>query len=88
MLPTQVLALAQSALMLVLTIAGPLLLTSLIVGTVIGLLQALTQIQETTLTFVPKLLAMGLVLLLMLPTIGAALNDFMTKISGMIVTGG
>ncbi len=88
MLPTQVLALAQSALMLVLTIAGPLLLTSLIVGTVIGLLQALTQIQETTLTFVPKLLAMGLVLLLMLPTIGAALSDFMTKISGMIVTGG
>ncbi|MDF0752991.1 flagellar biosynthetic protein FliQ, partial [Marinobacter sp. 71-i] len=62
MLPSQVLALAQSALMLVLTIAGPLLLTSLIVGTVIGLLQALTQIQETTLTFVPKLLAMGLVL--------------------------
>ncbi len=88
MLPTQVLALAQSALMLVLTVAGPLLLTSLIVGTVIGLFQALTQIQETTLTFVPKLLAMGLVLLLMLPTIGAAMNDFMTKISSMIVTGG
>ncbi|MDQ0252118.1 flagellar biosynthetic protein FliQ [Sphingomonas sp. Sphisp140] len=80
--------LAQSALMLVLTVAGPLLLTSLIVGTIIGLLQALTQIQETTLTFVPKLLAMGLVLLLMLPTIGAALNDFMTKISSLIVTGG
>lgn len=80
--------LAQSALMLVLTVAGPLLLTSLIVGTVIGLLQALTQIQETTLTFVPKLLAMGLVLLLMLPTMGAALNDFMTKISSLIVTGG
>jgi flagellar biosynthetic protein FliQ len=88
MLPSQVMQLAQSALMLVLTVAGPLLLTSLIVGTIIGLLQALTQIQETTLTFVPKLLAMGLVLLLMLPTMGAALNDFMTKISSLIVTGG
>ncbi|MDG2534012.1 flagellar biosynthetic protein FliQ [Sphingomonas sp. HITSZ_GF] len=88
MLPSQVMQLAQSALMLVLTVAGPLLLTSLIVGTLIGLLQALTQIQETTLTFVPKLLAMGLVLLLMLPTMGAALNDFMTKISSLIVTGG
>lgn len=88
MLPSQVLALAQSALMLVLTVAGPLLLTSLIVGTVIGLLQALTQIQESTLTFVPKLLAMGLVLLLMLPTMGAALSDFMMKISSLIVTGG
>lgn len=85
---SQVLALAQSALMLVLTVAGPLLLTSLIVGTVIGLLQALTQIQEATLTFVPKLLAMGLVLLLMLPTMGQALADFMAKISDMIVTGG
>jgi flagellar biosynthetic protein FliQ len=85
---SQVLALAQSALMLVLTVAGPLLLTSLIVGTVIGLLQALTQIQETTLTFVPKLLAMGMVLLLMLPTMGQALADFMAKISDMIVTGG
>ncbi|NYT42100.1 flagellar biosynthetic protein FliQ [Sphingomonas sp. R-74633] len=88
MLPSQVMALAQSALMLVLTVAGPLLLTSLIVGTVIGLLQALTQIQESTLTFVPKLLAMGLVLLLMLPTMGAALNDFMMKVSSLIVTGG
>jgi len=88
MLPSQVMQLAQSALMLVLTVAGPLLLTSLIVGTIIGLLQALTQIQETTLTFVPKLLAMGLVLLLMLPTIGAAMNDFMTRISSLIVTGG
>jgi flagellar biosynthesis protein FliQ len=88
MLPSQVMQLTQSALMLVLTVAGPLLLTSLIVGTIIGLLQALTQIQETTLTFVPKLLAMGLVLLLMLPTIGAAMNDFMTKVSSLIVTGG
>ncbi len=85
---TQVLALAQSALMLVLTVAGPLLITSLIVGTLIGLLQALTQIQETTLTFVPKMLAMGLVFLLMLPTIGQAMGDFMGKISDLIVTGG
>ncbi|NWM30083.1 flagellar biosynthetic protein FliQ, partial [Escherichia coli] len=40
------------------------------------------------LTFVPKLLAMGLVLLLMLPTIGQALNDFMTRIGSLIVTAG
>ncbi len=88
MAPAQVMALAQSALMLVLTVAGPLLITSLIVGTVIGLFQALTQLQETTLTFVPKLLAMGFVLLLMLPTIGQALGDFMGKISDLIVSGG
>lgn len=84
---TTVIGLAEAALMLVLTIVGPLLLTSLIVGTVIGLLQALTQIQETTLTFVPKLLAMGLVFLLMLPTMGSALAGFMTKISDLIIAG-
>ena len=72
MTPSEVIQLAEAALLLVLTVVGPLLLTSLIVGTVIGLLQALTQIQETTLTFVPKLLAMGLVFLLMLPTMGQA----------------
>lgn len=83
----QLLGVAEAALMLVLTIAGPLLLTSLVVGVVIGLFQALTQIQETTLTFVPKLLAMGAVLLLMLPTIGQALGGFMAKIGDLIVTG-
>lgn len=83
----QVLELAKSALMLVLTIAGPLLVTALIVGVVIGLLQALTQIQEMTLTFVPKLLAMGVALIVSLPAIGQALADFMARISDLIVTG-
>ncbi|WP_298675614.1 flagellar biosynthetic protein FliQ [uncultured Sphingomonas sp.] len=88
MAPEQVFALAQSALILVLTIAGPLLVTSLVVGTTIGLFQALTQVQEATLTFVPKILAVGFVLLLMLPTIGRALGDFMARISDLIVAGG
>ncbi|WP_294332091.1 flagellar biosynthetic protein FliQ [uncultured Sphingomonas sp.] len=87
MTPAQLISLTESALMLILTVAGPLLLTSLIVGVFIGLLQALTQIQETTLTFVPKLVAMGLVFLLMLPTIGQALGQFMSKISDMIIHG-
>jgi flagellar biosynthesis protein FliQ len=87
MSPSEVVSLAEAALMLVLTVAGPLLLTSLIVGALIGLLQALTQIQEVTLTFVPKMLAMGLVFLLMLPTMGRSLGSFMTKISDLIITG-
>lgn len=85
--PAEVLALAQAALTLVLTVAGPLLITSLIVGVFIGLMQALTQIQEVTLTFVPKMLAMGAVLLLMLPRIGEAMADFMAKIEVLIVHG-
>ncbi|MEN2786120.1 flagellar biosynthetic protein FliQ [Sphingomonas qilianensis] len=84
----QAIDLARAGLVLMLTIAGPMLLTSLIVGAAIGLIQALTQVQEMTLTFVPKILIMGLVLLLSLPMIGAALSAFMMRISDMIITGG
>lgn len=79
--------LARAALFLVLTIAGPLLITALIVGVAIGLLQALTQVQEMTLTFVPKLVLLGLVLLFSLPMIGQALAVFMDRIADAIVTG-
>ena len=78
---------ARAGLVLMLTICGPLLMTSLIVGTAIGLLQALTQIQEQTLTFVPKLLAMGLVFALSLPMIGNAMSDFTGAVADRIVSG-
>lgn len=78
---------AHSALILMLTIAGPMLIASLIVGVVVGLFQALTSIQEMTLTFVPKLLAIGIVLLLSLPMIGHALANFVAEISALIVRG-
>ncbi|GGB74264.1 flagellar biosynthetic protein FliQ [Blastomonas aquatica] len=78
---------AYAALIVVLTVAGPLLLTSLVIGVVIGLLQALTQVQEMTLTFVPKLVVMGLVFMLCLPMIGDALSGFMTQVTDRIVAG-
>ncbi len=67
MTPDDVVALARRALETTLLLAGPLLLTSLVVGVVISLLQAVTQIQEQTLTFVPKFLAIVVVFVLMLP---------------------
>ncbi len=79
--------LARAGLLLVLTIAGPMLIAALIVGVVVGLFQALTQIQEMTLTFVPKLIAIGLALLVSLPMIGQALASFMQRISSLIVHG-
>jgi flagellar biosynthetic protein FliQ len=85
--PADTLALAKSALMLVLTIAGPMLIASLIVGVVIGLFQALTQIQEMTLTFVPKMLVLGVVMLVTLPMTGRALSDFMAEIAAHVVGG-
>ena len=48
-------------------IAAPIMITALVVGLIIALVQALTQIQEATLTFVPKVLAMLFVLVLTLP---------------------
>ena len=81
------LELARAAVVLAITIAGPMLLAALITGVGIGLLQALTQIQEQTLTFVPKLLVMLVTLLIFMPMIGTALGDFMREISGYIVAG-
>lgn len=52
-----VLSLAQNAVMLMLILAGPVLLASLVVGSLISLVQAATQINEVTLTFIPKIVA-------------------------------
>ena len=66
-------------------ISAPLMITALVVGLAVSLVQALTQIQEMTLTFVPKLIALGVVLLLSLPMIGAALSHFMSELSARII---
>lgn len=82
-----VMELTRAALLLVLTVAGPLLVASLLTGVLIGLLQALTQVQEMTLTFVPKLLVMGVVFLMCLPMMGQALGRFMTLVNERIISG-
>ena len=58
------LALGQRTIMMVLLLAGPMLLTALVVGTVISILQSVTQVQEMTLVFVPKMLSVFLVVAL------------------------
>ena len=62
-----VLDLARQALLMALQLAAPFLLAALIVGLIMGILQSLTQIQEQTLAFVPKLVVIGLVFVLSLP---------------------
>jgi flagellar biosynthetic protein FliQ len=59
--------LARRALMMALSLGGPLLLVALVIGLVISILQAVTQVQEQTLAFVPKLVGVGLVFLIGLP---------------------
>jgi flagellar biosynthesis protein FliQ len=60
-----VLTLGQNAIMIGLTLAGPILLISLIVGSLVSLVQAATQINESTLIFIPKLIGVILVLVLL-----------------------
>jgi flagellar biosynthetic protein FliQ len=57
-----VLTLAKNAVTVMLILSGPVLLVSLIVGSLISLIQAATQINEVTLTFIPKIVAIGAVL--------------------------
>lgn len=61
---TQVIEIVAGALVISLKLAGPVLVMTLVVGVVVSLLQTITQIQEQTLTFVPKLIGIGLVLLM------------------------
>ncbi len=62
-----VIDLARNAIMLALLLAGPFMVISLLVGVGISVLQAITQIQEQTLTFVPKVLAVAAAFLIALP---------------------
>jgi flagellar biosynthetic protein FliQ len=65
MTETYVLTLSQNAILLALLLAGPILLLSLVVGSLVSLVQAATQMNEATLSFVPKALATLAVLLLL-----------------------
>ncbi len=71
---------ARQSIYVLLQVSAPAMLTALAVGVAIGLLQALTQIQEMTLVFVPKIIAIFLVLLISLPLAGAAMNGLMETV--------
>lgn len=84
MSPTEAIDFARSAMLVLMEIIAPSMLTALVVGLGIGLLQALTQIQEMTLVFVPKIVAIFVVLLISLPFAGAAISGLMTDIANRI----
>lgn len=82
--PASTIDFARTAMLVLLEVIAPAMITALVVGLGIGLLQALTQIQEQTLVFVPKIVAVFVVLLLSLPFAGAALGGLMTNIAARI----
>ena len=65
----------------------PFLIVSLLVGLIISILQATTSIQEQTLTFVPKFIAIGLLLLLLGPILIRIFTDFTLRLFDLMVTG-
>ncbi|WP_417449609.1 flagellar biosynthesis protein FliQ [Kordiimonas sp.] len=83
-----VLEVARDALTVLLLTAGPILGVGLVVGLAIAFFQTLTQLQEMTLTFVPKIIAVFTVLLMALPYMGRNLSAFMLRISERIISGG
>ena len=76
---------SREAVYVLLVVSSPILVVSLVVGLIISLFQALTQIQETTLTFVPKILTIYLSMLVILPYMLSKLKIFTDHIIQLII---
>lgn len=84
MTESTVLEIFREALLISIKLGGPLLLISMLVGLVIAILQAATQVHEQTLSFVPKALTIGVLLLLLAPMMISTMNEFMFEIFDII----
>jgi flagellar biosynthetic protein FliQ len=80
MTPTLASELVRNAVTISLMVAGPLLVTALVVGVLVSLIQAITQLQEQTLTFIPKLVLIALVFLATLPWTLTRLVEYLVQI--------
>ena len=76
----EVTAIASSALFLVIKVAAPVLLVSLVIGLIVSIFQAVTSIQEQTLTFVPKILAVFLALIVLGNWMLSEMSGFMIRL--------
>ena len=84
----QVLDIARDGIWVMILVAAPMMIAGLVVGVVIALFQALTQIQEMTLVFVPKIVAIFITMLLTLPFLGSVMAGYMNQVVDMIIVGG
>ena len=78
--------LTRQGIWVLMIVSAPMMITALVVGLAVSLVQALTQIQETTLTFVPKLVAMLIVMMLALPFMLQSLQDYGNELFERIAT--
>jgi flagellar biosynthetic protein FliQ len=85
---SEVLDVARDAILTLVLVSSPLMLVGLAVGVAISLFQALTQIQEMTLVFVPKILAIFVAMLLALPFMADSLQSHMARLMVRVIHGG
>lgn len=78
----QAIDLVRESLTLTLFLSAPILIAAVVIGLAISLIQAVTQIQEQTLTFVPKILGMGIVAILVMPWIATVILEFSARMLG------
>ena len=84
MTPETVITIGRQALEMTLTLSAPLLLSALVIGLVVSIFQAATQINEMTLSFIPKLLGIFLVLILAGPWMVSTMVDYIQRLFGNI----
>jgi flagellar biosynthesis protein FliQ len=84
----EVLDIARDGIWVMIIVSAPMMIVGLVVGVIIALFQALTQIQEMTLVFVPKIVAIFITMIIALPFMGATMGSYMTRVADMIVSGG
>lgn len=80
-----ILEIGRDGIWVVLQLAGPIMIAGLLIGLLIALFQALTTIQEMTLTFVPKILVIFISLIVFLPFMMTTLIEFSQRLFGLIV---
>lgn len=81
----EIIEICREALWIIIKLGGPIMIATLVVGVAISLLQAVTQIQEATVAFVPKILVVFLIGLLTLPMMMSTLNGFTQGIAARII---
>ena len=85
---TEIIGLARQAIWITLEISMPIMLIGLFVGLIVALFQALTQIQEMTLAFVPKILAIFAAIFVLMPAFAVKMTEYMEFLSDQIIGGG
>ncbi|MBK8190369.1 MAG: flagellar biosynthesis protein FliQ [Vampirovibrionales bacterium] len=86
MTQTTLIDLLQQAIWLMVLLSAPILIVSLVVGVAISIFQAVTQIQESTLTFVPKILASFLVFVLTAPWLVETMTTYTARLLASLMT--